>query len=183
MDNLKASTPRKSRAEIARGYPARQPVAEADAPWTQPLPNYYPPEYTAGVVFQNEGKWADPRDVRAVKRRFMTFNNGEDTPALLDELGRPLNPLGRTGLQGRGLLGRWGRNPAGDPLVTRVSPDSGRLQLLVIERKDSGQKALPGGMVDEGEDIAATVARELFEETNAILDFKNAKTIFCRCRR
>ena len=31
----------------------------------------------------------------------------------------PLNPKGRTGLQGRGLLGRWGPNHAGDPVVTR----------------------------------------------------------------
>ena len=33
--------------------------------------------------------------------------------------GLPLNPKGRTGLQSRGLLGRWGPNHAGDPVVTR----------------------------------------------------------------
>ena len=33
--------------------------------------------------------------------------------------GLPLNPEGRTGLCGRGLLGRWGPNHAGDPVVTR----------------------------------------------------------------
>lgn len=33
--------------------------------------------------------------------------------------GLPLNPMGRTGIEGRGLLGRWGPNIAGDPLVTR----------------------------------------------------------------
>lgn len=33
--------------------------------------------------------------------------------------GLPLNPKGRTGLGGRGLLGRWGPNHAGDPIVTR----------------------------------------------------------------
>ena len=35
------------------------------------------------------------------------------------ENGLPLNPNGRTGMEGRGLLGRWGPNFAGDPLVTR----------------------------------------------------------------
>lgn len=33
--------------------------------------------------------------------------------------GRPLNPEGRTGLCGRGVLGRWGPNHASDPIVTR----------------------------------------------------------------
>lgn len=31
----------------------------------------------------------------------------------------PRNPCGRTGLTGRGLLGRWGPNHAADPIVTR----------------------------------------------------------------
>lgn len=31
----------------------------------------------------------------------------------------PLNPFGRTGITGRGLLGRWGPNHAADPIVTR----------------------------------------------------------------
>lgn len=33
--------------------------------------------------------------------------------------GRPLNPEGRTGLKGRGILGKWGPNHAADPVVTR----------------------------------------------------------------
>jgi hypothetical protein len=33
--------------------------------------------------------------------------------------GIPRNPMGRTGMTGRGLLGRWGPNHAGDPIVTR----------------------------------------------------------------
>ena len=30
------------------------------------------------------------------------------------------NPVGRTGMIGRGLLGRWGPNHAADPIVTRL---------------------------------------------------------------
>lgn len=33
--------------------------------------------------------------------------------------GRPLNPQGRTGLNGRGILGKWGPNHAADPIVSR----------------------------------------------------------------
>lgn len=35
------------------------------------------------------------------------------------ENGYPLNPIGRTGIVGRGVLGRWGPNHAADPVVTR----------------------------------------------------------------
>lgn len=33
--------------------------------------------------------------------------------------GHPINPFGRTGLRGRGLLGRWGPNHAADPIVSK----------------------------------------------------------------
>jgi len=34
------------------------------------------------------------------------------------------NPVGRTGMRGRGLLGRWGPNHAADPVVTRYTAGS-----------------------------------------------------------
>ena len=178
VESLNPPTPKKSRIGTAPGYPPRQSVAEYDAPWARPFTNYEPPEYTAEVVFLNEGKWADPKDIQVLKRKFLTRTSRGEVAVAMDTRGRPLNPLGRTGIQGRGLLGRWGRNQAGDPLLTRVNPETGRLQILVIERKDSGQKALPGGMVDEGEDIASTVARELHEETGAKLNFEGASVLF-----
>jgi ADP-ribose pyrophosphatase YjhB (NUDIX family) len=177
-ESLNPTRPLKSRTGTAPGYPPRQHVAEQQAAWTKPLPDYQPPEYTAAVVLEHEGEWADPADVGAVQRSFLTRTKNGEVAVALDEQGRPLNPLGRTGLRGRGLLGRWGRNQAGDPLLTRIHPQTGRLQVLVIQRKDSGQWALPGGMVDEGEEIAATVARELSEETSAELEFHQADVVF-----
>ncbi len=178
IESLNPPEPKKSRNGTARGYPQRLHVDESDADWTRLLNGYAPPEYTADVVFQHEGEWADPADIKLVQRKFVTRTRKGDVPVLIDAQGRPLNPIGRTGLRGRGLLGRWGRNQAGDALLTSLDPQTGRLQLLVIQRKDSGQKALPGGMMDEGEATAATVSRELFEETGAKLDFNVATIVF-----
>lgn len=44
--------------------------------------------------------------------------------------GKPLNPKGRTGLQGRGLLGKWGPNHAADPIVTRWKMNNSKSKVL-----------------------------------------------------
>ena len=66
------------------------------------------------------------------------------------------------------MLGKWGRNHAADPIVTRVH--AGRLQVVLIQRRDTKQWALPGGMVDNGEAVSTTVRREFEEEAGAISD-------------
>lgn len=88
----------------------------------------------------------------------------------------PLNIRGRTGLKGRGVLGRWGPNHAADPVVTRwkrdsngeivKNEDSGKpiLQFVSIQRRDTKEWAIPGGMVDPGEVVSETVKREFMEE-------------------
>ncbi|EPB74034.1 hydrolase, NUDIX family [Ancylostoma ceylanicum] len=80
-----------------------------------------------------------------------------------DATSRPINPIGRTGLRGRGVLGRWGPNHAADPLVTRIKND--KLQFVAIKRGDTGEWAIPGGMVDAGEQVSDTLKREFSEET------------------
>ena len=95
---------------------------------------------------------------------------------LLDQANKPLNPGGRTGLRGRGVLGKWGPNHAADPIVTRwrlgdtghrvLHQNTGKpvLEFVCIQRKDTGVWAIPGGMVDPGERIAITLRREFMEE-------------------
>ncbi|XP_018319070.1 ADP-ribose pyrophosphatase, mitochondrial-like isoform X2 [Agrilus planipennis] len=89
--------------------------------------------------------------------------------------GRPLNPEGRTGIKGRGVLGRWGPNHAADPIVTRWKMDNGTkilhtvtklaiLQFCAIQRHDTHEWAVPGGMVDPGEQVSITLKREFMEE-------------------
>lgn len=78
--------------------------------------------------------------------------------------GYPLNPIGRTGLVGRGTLGNWGPNHAADPVVCRANPETKKLQFVLIKRTDNGQWGLPGGMVEAGQTIAGTRTREFAEE-------------------
>ena len=60
-------------------------------------------------------------------------------------------------MRGRGLLGKWGPNHAADPIVTRFHPQTGQLQMVAIKRKDTGDWAIPGGMVDAGEKVPTAV--------------------------
>ena len=76
--------------------------------------------------------------------------------------GRPLNPKGRTGLRGRGVLLRWGVNETANCLITRRHPRDERLQFAAVLRHD-GSWAIPGNAVRGGKDPLRT-ARELFDE-------------------
>lgn len=133
----------------------------------------YHPNYSLSKEILGQD-WADPEDLSKLnKTSFFSYTGLIE----IDENGRPLNPNGPTGIEGRGVLGRWGANFAADPIVTRIN-DENFLELIVIKRQDSGRWALPGGMVDKGEKVTATLARELNEESSAKLDFKKAIKIY-----
>ncbi|PNI41429.1 NUDT9 isoform 3, partial [Pan troglodytes] len=137
----------------------RSQVPNEKVGWLVEWQDYNPVEYTAVSVLAGP-RWADPQ-IR--------------------------NPAGRTGLVGRGLLGRWGPNHAADPIITRwkrdssgnkiMHPVSGKhiLQFVAIKRKDCGEWAIPGGMVDPGEKISATLKREFGEEALNSLEKTSAE--------
>lgn len=147
---------------------------------------YEATRYTADVVLENDRDqvppeekprrgWADP-DLPMVEdadgdevsvpftaeflselRGRLTFEHREGMEGIAyDDLGRPLNPRGRTGMSGRGLLGKWGPNHAADPIVTRINPfeEGNKLQMVAILRRDTQEWAIPGGMVDDGETVS-----------------------------
>mmetsp|Transcript_12850 Transcript_12850/g.41180 ORF Transcript_12850/g.41180 Transcript_12850/m.41180 type:complete len:331 (-) Transcript_12850:397-1389(-) len=160
----------RARSEHPR-YPRRVQVLDAHVPWSSSIEGYRPTDFVAKSVLENdctvkEGGWADPAepDREAIARRGSYEHEKRRLPVRFDELGRPLNPVGRTGMCNRGGLGKWGPNHAADPIVTRFDPASGRLQVAAIVRSDNGVIALPGGMVDAGEIVSATVRREFAEE-------------------
>ena len=60
------------------------------------------------------------------------------------------------------VLGLIFRHPVTGTSIIPVFPDG---RIVLIRRRDNGRWALPGGMVDWGENITTTVRRELAEET------------------
>ena len=177
---------RKARLERPESYPERFPVPDERVEWYEPFPGYAPNFFESEIVLQNDCRanpcgWADPHDLtgdevadRIRKGVLVSFEG----PIRVDqESGMPLNPFGRTGIEGRGLLGRWGPNLAVDPIVTRWNPGTARFEMITILR-DTGEWAIPGGMVDHGEAMGAALRRELFEETGVTLPLRPGISIY-----
>jgi ADP-ribose pyrophosphatase len=151
---------------VARGphprYPKRFEVPDERVSWDEPWDEYEPVEFvTDKVLAQSPDRlktgWADrdePPTAEVLKARGSHELQAMGKPwRFAPATQRPMNPRGRTGLQNRGTLGKWGPNHAGDAIVTRYNvahPDQ-PLEFVAIRRKDTGLWALPGGMVDPGE--------------------------------
>jgi ADP-ribose pyrophosphatase len=155
-------------------YPQRSKVVHVS--WDEPDPQYSPVDFTHKVVLENdctkkEKGWADPAIVTTEFEKILAERLSNSLTVggkVIMVNGRPRNPIGRTGMTGRGLLGKYGPNHAADPLVTRFDPATGRLQMVAIQRADTKQWAIPGGMVDAGEKVSATLKREFTEEARAM---------------
>lgn len=164
-------------------------VPDEKIPWNIHFPEYNPPNFTAEVV-KKKPVWADP-DIQTKSFLFNRVdglvNRKSFTGEYMIKENFPLNPIGRTGLSGRGILGKWGPNHAADPIVTRWSRDvegkiiidkeSGKpvLQFVAIRRRDTGEWAIPGGMVDANEQVSQTLKREFGEEALNSLDWSEDK--------
>ncbi|KAM9346517.1 ADP-ribose pyrophosphatase, mitochondrial [Symphorus nematophorus] len=154
-------------------------VPDDKVDWSHSWPQYNPVSYTDPSVLKKPA-WADPDIGSSFSPKFNSVDGGVDRTSFegnyKTDKGKPLNPHGRTGLTGRGLLGRWGPNHAADPIVTRWKVDAKGakmhhsvskqpiLQFVSIKRKDCGEWAIPGGMVDPGEQVSLTLQREFSEE-------------------
>lgn len=154
----------------------RFPIADNKVDWEVEFPEYSPEYYDSPVL--NGKPWADPVDPEKLAFNSLDLNVDRRSHCgqyqLLENY--PLNPYGRTGIKGRGVLGRWGPNHAADPIVSRwrrsdggeiikdLSTGKNILQMCIIQRQDCGEFALPGGMVDPGESVSQTLKREFAEE-------------------
>ncbi|CAN7997488.1 unnamed protein product, partial [Ixodes hexagonus] len=144
-------------------YPAttvqRFNVPDDKVDWSVNWPDYRPPSFS--ITGLKSRPWADPElSDPSFKPAWNSLDGNVDRRShegsyrLVD--GTPQNPHGRTGLSGRGRMGRWGPNHAADPVVTRwkkdakgkvvINDDTQRpvLQFVAIARRDSGEWAIPG---------------------------------------
>ncbi len=161
----------------------RIPVPPEKVSWSVPWPEYDAirqdlfdhPVVTREYLVSREQGWAAAPGEAAMAKRTRSYV--VDLP--VNAAGEVLNPGGRTGIkEGRGLLGKVGPNFAADPIIFRLSPENGELQILLVQRKDTGAWALPGGMTNYGEMVAGTLQRELHEETGLRLSMQDATVVY-----
>lgn len=129
-----------------------------------------PPIQYINYITDPNWKYFNLNNRKSLEKTFLRNNkyliDGENNSELKSGIfGAPLYPGGRTGLCGRGLLGKWGPNQAADPIITFTHPVTKILNMIGIIRKDTNELAIPGGMVDPGEKAKTAALRELFEES------------------
>ncbi|XP_057295057.1 ADP-ribose pyrophosphatase, mitochondrial-like isoform X3 [Hydractinia symbiolongicarpus] len=177
ITHVKARTGKYPGSDVERFH-----VPDDKVPWTVEFQDYSPVEYTVPKILNDKPEWADP-DTSDDAFEVIKFNEVDKNIRRISHMGKydifdgkPRNPVGRTGISGRGLLGKWGPNHAADPLVTRWKRNSDGEQLkhetdnkpilefVSIQRRDNQEWAIPGGMVDNGEQVSLTLKREFGEE-------------------
>ncbi|MXQ82247.1 hypothetical protein E5288_WYG010932 [Bos mutus] len=156
----------------------RFPVPNEKVPWETEFLMYNPPFYTAD---RKDKDLVDPVG-DALEPLSRISYNAVDGP--LDRRsfhgvytvrdGLPLNPMGRTGLRGRGDLSCFGPNHTLQPVITRWrrSLDGAicrknvkkMLEVLVVKRGPSEHWMLPGGFREPGEMLPRKLKQVLRRE-------------------
>jgi len=144
----------------------RTTVPITQIPWSTPYKQYKPIEHTnPDHVGPNRRPYAQSENVQEVidtqqlggiKSFYAIQHGGRES--------RPQNPMGRTGLSGRGTLGHWGSNPAVDALLIRQNPKDATIpEIFLIWRRADSVLATPGGM-QEGDELTNALKKEVKEE-------------------
>lgn len=148
--------------------------------WDKSAPNYAPVYETKPAIlnaFQKGLPWAQSEeDYKDLSKYYASVE-----PYKFDKKGYPLNPIGRTHRTGRNMLGRWGVNPAVDCVVGSWNSDTGLFDIILIQRRDNGSWALPGGMLEKP-DVYTEAIREFQEEAASAASFEEVQYLLTRER-
>jgi len=152
------------RAERPASYPQRQRISIDEGPWVLDSPDYDPPYYVDPTVLANDSSkspdgWADPEDVASIGDELESREAKHR-----DDLGRPLNPRGRTGIAGRGLLGYWGPNLSVAAVAIRRNL-AGELEILLGHGEEETELEVAKGFLHTGETPGECLRRVLEAET------------------
>ncbi|XP_072724021.1 transient receptor potential cation channel subfamily M member 2 isoform X4 [Ciconia boyciana] len=145
----------------------RFPVPDEKVPWEVDFPLYNPPAYSADHKDMAVQDPFSPSLDSLLKINYNTMDGLIDRQSFHGlyavQDGLPLNPMGRTGLQGRGRLRCFGPNHALHPIVTRWRRNldgsiirkslKKMLEVLVAQYPLSDVWALPGGSLEPGETL------------------------------
>ncbi|XP_042192415.1 transient receptor potential cation channel subfamily M member 2 isoform X2 [Callorhinchus milii] len=139
----------------------RFPVPDEKVPWEVEFSEYNPPNYTCeNVDGDRPSGSSEPKSAP----NYNSMDKGIDRSSFCGEYviegGFPQNPLGRTGLRGRGKLRLFGPNHMMDPIITRwkrrseasvkVKGSKNRLEFLIVQYPCE-EWGLPGGFLEPGE--------------------------------
>lgn len=170
-----------ARKQKHESYPERQEVKDHQVSWKYPFAKYAPPYFDAPSVLEAEKKVGEAfmQSLSELRQEmpelqfeftledFLLPGNRAIRESCLGSVtidgGVPLNPRGRTGLAGRGVLPEWGPNYRGEPVLTRINPETGKLEALLVKDK-AGKWTTPKGLGAVSESLNETVSRILEEE-------------------
>jgi ADP-ribose pyrophosphatase len=165
------------RAERPASYPPRQRISIDEGPWILDCPDYDPTYHVDPAVLANDSSkvpngWADPEDVAKIGDELAT------RPAKQrDDLGRPLNPRGRTGIAGRGLLGYWGPNLSVAAVVIRKNRAE-ELEILLGQSEDETELEMAKGFLHSGETPEECLRRVFGADTGWVPDTVPDEVVF-----
>ncbi|XP_040297409.1 transient receptor potential cation channel subfamily M member 2 [Bufo bufo] len=151
----------------------RFPVPDEKIPWEVEFSIYNPTFYTA---IRKDKQFHDPYTDSLETLQKIHFNTFDGTinrqsycATYLVQDGLPLNPVGRTGLRGRGSLCWFGPNHAIHSIITRwkrnkdgsISRKKSKkmLEILAMKHISSEHWALPGGSLEPGETFPLKLKR------------------------
>ncbi len=128
----------------------RFPVPDEFIRWDKQYPDYLPTEFSDPL--KDSPVAPDPIDITKINHKEFTdkvtrpYRYGSFVHYSFDHSGRPLNPYGRTGLRGKGLLRFWGPNWYVFPLfIRRHKQESGHavIELMVLTEDTKFYCAMP----------------------------------------